>query len=118
MKIKSMTIPMDAIEQKFPVGLFIALPKVVLTLGRESINEILNCTLLTLSFPESFTEISNVVLTFESVDEMLWCYNSNETTSAVLSLGTICFSIFCKLKFGVFLDFGFWTLLGVNGSRS
>ena len=30
-----------------------------------------------------------VVLTFESVDELLWCYHSNETYSAVLSLGTI-----------------------------
>ena len=30
-----------------------------------------------------------VVLTFESVDEILWCDHSNETSSAVLSLGTI-----------------------------
>ena len=29
-----------------------------------------------------------VVLTFESVDEILWCYHSNETSSAVLSHGT------------------------------
>ena len=28
-------------------------------------------------------------LTFESVDEILWCYHSNETSSAVLSHGTI-----------------------------
>ena len=27
-----------------------------------------------------------VVLTFESVDEILWCDHSNETSSAVLSL--------------------------------
>ena len=32
-----------------------------------------------------------VVLTFESVHEILWCYHSNETSSAVLSHGTICF---------------------------
>ena len=32
-----------------------------------------------------------VVLTFESVDEILWCYHSNETSSAVLSHGTTCF---------------------------
>ena len=32
-----------------------------------------------------------VVLTFESVDETLWCYHSNETSSTVLSHGTICF---------------------------
>ena len=30
-----------------------------------------------------------VVLNFESVDEILWCYYSNETSSAVLSHGTI-----------------------------
>ena len=30
-----------------------------------------------------------VVLTFESVDEILWCHHSNETSSAVLSHGTI-----------------------------
>ena len=30
-----------------------------------------------------------VVLTFESVDEILWCYHSNETSSAVLSHGAI-----------------------------
>ena len=34
--------------------------------------------------------IKYVVLTFESVDEILWCYHSNETSSAVLSLGTNC----------------------------
>ena len=30
-----------------------------------------------------------VVLTFESVDEILLCHHSNETSSAVLSQGTI-----------------------------
>ena len=30
-----------------------------------------------------------VVLTFESVDEILWCYHSNESFSEVLSHGTI-----------------------------
>ena len=33
-----------------------------------------------------------IVLTFESVDEILWCYDSNETSSAVLSHGAICFA--------------------------
>ena len=34
--------------------------------------------------------IQYVVLNFESVDEILWCYHSNETSSsAVLSYGTI-----------------------------
>jgi len=34
-------------------------------------------------------ETSNASLTFESVDEILWCYHSTETSLAVLSLGTI-----------------------------
>ena len=32
----------------------------------------------------------------ESVDEILWCYNSNETSSAVLSHGTVCLSVCLK----------------------
>ena len=47
-------------------------------------------------------EICSVVLTFESVDEILWCDHSNETSSAVLLHGAICFSIFYKMKFGIF----------------
>ena len=58
-------------------------------------------------------EASHVSFTFESVNEILWCDHSNET-SAVLSLGAICFPISCKMKFGIFLDFGFYTLLGVK----
>ena len=34
-------------------------------------------------------EIFKVVLTFESVDEILWCDHSNESSSLVLSHGTI-----------------------------
>ena len=30
-----------------------------------------------------------VVVTFESLDEMLWCYHSNETSSAVLLYSTV-----------------------------
>ena len=33
--------------------------------------------------------IQFVVLTFESVDETLWFYHSNKTSSAVLSHGTV-----------------------------
>ena len=51
----------------------------------------------------------SVVLTFESVDEILWCDHSNETSSAVLLRGTICFSICYKMKFGNFLEFWFLT---------
>ena len=36
-----------------------------------------------------FIMLYKVVLTFESVDEILWCNHSNETSSAVLSNGTI-----------------------------
>ena len=40
--------------------------------------------------------ISDVVLTLESVDEILWCYHSNETSSAVLSHGTIYLACSCN----------------------
>ena len=50
-------------------------------------------------------ETCSVVLTFEFVDEILWCDHSNETSSAVLLHGANCFSIFYKLKFGIFLEF-------------
>ena len=63
-------------------------------------------------------ETSNASLTFESEDEILWCDHSIETSSVVLLLGAICFSIFFKMRFGVFGDFWFWTLLGVKGSIS
>ena len=35
----------------------------------------------------------NVALSFESVDEIPWCDHSNETSSAVLSRGTIYLSL-------------------------
>ena len=41
--------------------------------------------------------IEYVVLTFEFVDEILWCYHSNETSFAVLSHGTIYFIYFFPL---------------------
>ena len=53
-------------------------------------------------------ETSTVVLTFESVDKILWCDHSNETSSAVLLHGTICFVRFKKkIKLGFFLNFYF-----------
>ena len=36
-----------------------------------------------------FIMLYKMVLTFESVDEILWCDHSNETSSGVLSHGTI-----------------------------
>ena len=61
--------------------------------------------LLTLSFPESIMETCSVVPTFKSVDEILWCDHLNETSLVVLLHGTICFSIFYKMKFRILIDF-------------
>ena len=47
-----------------------------------------NLNPLTLSLPESVMKTLKVVQNFESVDEILWCDHSNETSSAVLSHGT------------------------------
>ena len=47
------------------------------------------------------TETCNVVLTFESVDKILWCGYSNETSLAVVYFllhYTICYSILYKLN--------------------
>ena len=73
-----------------------------------------------MEFPELFDSQSllwrhtvSVVLTFESVDENLWRDNSNQTSSAVLLHDTICLSIFCEKKIGIFLELLFLTLLGV-----
>ena len=57
-----------------------------------------------------------VVLTFESVDKILWCDHSNETLTAVLFYGTFCFVGLEKVKFMIFLKFLLWPLLvkGLN----
>ena len=39
--------------------------------------------------------LCKVVLTFESVDEILWCDHLNETSSAVLPHGTIIIFVIC-----------------------
>ena len=41
-----------------------------------------------------------VVLTFKSVDEILWCYHSKETSSALLSHGTILILV-CSSNFWI-----------------
>ena len=74
----------------------------------------------TLSLSESIMETCSVVLTFESVDEILWCDHSNETSFAVLLRVTIHFSIFYKMKFGIFssiLIFGTLRRLRDNESK-
>ena len=50
-------------------------------------------------------ETFKVVLTFESVDEILSCDHSNETFLAVLSHGTIYILVFYKTKFGIRFEF-------------
>ena len=62
-------------------------------------------------------ETCNVVVSFESVDEILWCDHSNEISFTVLSHGTICWAGFEKLKIVSFLEFLFWSLLGVKGLK-
>ena len=51
-----------------------------------------------------------LVLTFESVDEILLCDHSNETSSAVLLHGIIGFSVFYKMKFWDFFKWIFGML--------
>ena len=47
-------------------------------------------------------EFCKVALTFESVDETLWCDHSNETSLPVLTHGATCFSKYYEMKFGIF----------------
>ena len=80
-----------------------------------------------LSLPISFNSshihklIKKVIAYWKlSVNKILWCDHPNETSFTVLLHGTICFLIFYKIlmKFGVFLEFWFWALLGVKGCGS
>ena len=50
-------------------------------------------------------ETCSAVLTFESVKKILWCDHSNETSSAVLLHGIICFSVFHIMNLGFFCEF-------------
>ena len=52
-------------------------------------------------------ETCNIVLTFQSVENILWCVHSNKIPLAVLSRGTICFAGFERMKFWIFLEFLF-----------
>ena len=45
-----------------------------------------------------------VVLTFESVDEILWCYRSNEASLTVLSRGIICLTLNYKTELRIFAE--------------
>ena len=44
-------------------------------------------------------ETCNVVLTFESVDEILWRDHSNKTFLVLVFHGTFTYSVFNKIKF-------------------
>ena len=51
-------------------------------------------------FPvELFSMLFKMILTFESVDEILKCDHWIKTSLAVLLNGAICLLAFCKMKF-------------------
>ena len=56
-----------------------------------------------------------VTLTFESVDEILWCDHSNESSLPVLTQGAICFTKFHEMKFRNLVEICFWLNLAVKG---
>ena len=77
-----MIFQLIAVEQYFPVVLFIMLYKVVLTF--DSVDKILSVTIqmkaIEQFFPVMlFIMLYKVVLTLESVDEILKCDHSNES---------------------------------------
>ena len=55
--------------------------------------------------------IYEVVLTFESADEIRWCDHLNETSLAELLRCTTCFSEFYRMKFGISVHFRLWPFL-------
>ena len=70
---------------------------------------------LTLSLPECLMESCKVTLAFESVDEILWCDHSNESSLPVLSHDAICFPQLWKMKFGNLVETCLWPHLTVKG---
>jgi len=70
---------------------------------RELFNDFhIYCPIKILSLPESVMEtFSKVVLTFESVSEILRCYHSDETSLAVLSQMTIYIKKFLVIKWNL-----------------
>ena len=59
-----------------------------------------------------------MILTFESVDEILRCDHSNETSLPELTHGAICFSNFDKMKFGNLVEICFWLHLAVKNTST
>ena len=56
-----------------------------------------------------------MTLTFESVDEILRCDHSNESSLPALSHSAICFSKLYKMKFANLLEICLWLHLAVKG---
>ena len=67
------------------------------------------------SLPECLMEICKVTLTFQSVDKILRCDHSNESSLPLLSHDAICFPNFHKMKFGHLVQICFWLNLAVKG---
>ena len=60
-------------------------------------------------------EFCKATLTFKSVDEILRCDHSNESTLSALSHSAICFSKLYKMKFANLLKICLWLHLAVKG---
>ena len=60
-------------------------------------------------------EVCKVTLTFESVDEILRCDNSNESSLPALPHSAICFSKLYTMKFANLLEICLWLHLTVKG---
>ena len=59
--------------------------------------------------------IEYAVLTFKSVNEILWSNHSNETSLTELLYGATVLLGFYKKEFGIFTTFLLWQPLGVKG---
>ena len=56
-----------------------------------------------------------MTLTFESVDEILWCDHSSESSLPVHSHDAICLSKFLKMKFANLVEICLWPHLAGKG---
>ena len=75
------------------------------------------CDYFGFGFRHSIEKRSKVVLTFESVDKILRCDHSNETSLPVLSNGAICFQNIIKQNLGISVEFCPWPLLALKGLK-
>ena len=81
------------------------------------VDEVIIVVSLTLTLPKSIMKTCSVVLTFESMDEILWCDHSNETSSAVLLQDTTCFSILRKRNLEFYMNFYLWNSWEFYGKK-